>query len=55
VLLAALVRVAVPLLAPAWWLQAVVGAAALWSAGFGLFAIRYWPVLSRARLDGRPG
>ena len=55
VLLAALVRVAVPLLAPAWWSQAVVGAAALWSAGFALFAIRYWPVLSRARLDGRPG
>jgi uncharacterized protein involved in response to NO len=27
----------------------------LWSAAFGLYAIRYWPVLTRARLDGKPG
>jgi len=55
VLLAAVVRVAVPLAAPAWWMQAVMGSAALWSAGFGLYALRYWPVLSRPRLDGKPG
>ena len=29
--------------------------AALWSAGFGLYAVRYWPVLTRPRLDGKPG
>jgi uncharacterized protein involved in response to NO len=55
VLLAALVRVALPLLAPALTMQAVLGSAVLWSAGFGLFAIRYAPVLARPRLDGQPG
>ncbi len=55
VLLAAVVRVGGPLVAPAWWLQAIVLSAGLWSAGFGLYAIRYWPVLSRPRLDGAPG
>jgi len=55
VLMAAVVRVAVPLVAPAWWMQAVIASAALWSAGFALYALRYWPVLSRPRLDGKPG
>lgn len=55
VLCAAVVRVALPLAAPALTLDAIVGSAALWSAGFGLYAVRYWPVLSRPRLDGRPG
>jgi uncharacterized protein involved in response to NO len=27
----------------------------LWAAAFGLFAVRYWPVLTRPRLDGKPG
>ncbi len=55
VLLAALVRVFVPLLAPALMLQAVVWSAVLWSAAFGLYFVRYWPVLTQPRLDGRPG
>jgi uncharacterized protein involved in response to NO len=55
VLLAALVRVFVPLLAPAMLLQAVVWSAVLWSAAFGLYFVRYWTVLTRPRLDGRPG
>lgn len=55
VLLAGLVRVAVPLLAPALTVAAVEWSAALWSGGFGLYALRYWPVLTRARLDGKPG
>jgi uncharacterized protein involved in response to NO len=53
--LAAFVRVFVPLAAPAWALDAVLCSAALWSAGFGLYAVRYWPVLTRPRLDGNPG
>ena len=52
---AAVTRVAVPHLAPQWTVQAVLCSAALWSAGFGLYAIRYWPALTRARVDGRPG
>jgi uncharacterized protein involved in response to NO len=55
VLAAALVRVGVPLGLPTWAMQAVVGSALLWSAGFGLYALRYWPVLTRPRLDGKPG
>jgi uncharacterized protein involved in response to NO len=55
VLAAALVRVFVPLIAPSATLDAVLGSAALWSAGFALYAVRYWPVLTRPRIDGRPG
>ena len=55
VLAAALVRVLVPLADPAATVTAVLVSAALWSAGFGLYAVRYWPVLTRPRLDGRPG
>ncbi|MBC7956913.1 MAG: NnrS family protein, partial [Cytophagales bacterium] len=54
-LLGALVRVALPLALPAWTMAAVLVSAGLWSAGFGLYAVRYWPVLTRARLDGKPG
>jgi uncharacterized protein involved in response to NO len=53
--LAALARVLLPLAVPASTPAAVLGSAALWSAGFGLYAIRYWPVLTRPRLDGKPG
>lgn len=55
VLCAAAVRVAVPLLVPAWTLQAVAAGAVLWSLGFALFALRYVPVLARPRIDGQPG
>ncbi|MEO8022947.1 NnrS family protein [Polaromonas sp.] len=55
VLLAALVRVFVPLAAPAWFIHATLGSAALWSAGFALYAVRYWPVLTRPRIDGQAG
>jgi uncharacterized protein involved in response to NO len=53
--LAALVRVFVPLFAPAQTIAAVLCSAALWSAAFGLYAVSYWPVLTRPRLDGKPG
>ena len=55
VLIAAVVRVFVPLAAPAHAIAAILWSAALWSAAFGLYAVRYWPVLTRPRLDGRPG
>ena len=53
--LAAVVRIALPLLAPEHTLLVVQCSAILWSAGFGLYAVRYWPLLTRARLDGKPG
>ncbi len=55
VLLGAVVRVLVPLVMPPWTLPAIVASAALWSAGFALYAVHYWPVLTRPRLDGKPG
>lgn len=55
VLLAAVVRVGLPLARPEFTVGAVLASAALWSFGFGLYAVRYWPVLTRPRLDGRPG
>jgi uncharacterized protein involved in response to NO len=55
VLLAGVVRVVLPLLSPAATIASVQWSAALWSAGFGLYAWRYWPVLTRARLDGKRG
>lgn len=55
VLLAGVVRVLVPLAWPAASLAALQASALLWSAGFALYAVRYWPVLTRSRLDGQPG
>jgi uncharacterized protein involved in response to NO len=55
VLLAALVRVVVPLLAPSQTIHSVLASAVLWSGAFALYAVCYWPVLTRARLDGKPG
>lgn len=53
--LAALTRVALPLVFPSLYLHAVIGSGLLWSLAFGVFTISYWPILSRPRLDGRPG
>ncbi len=55
VLGAAALRVLVPLLAPALLVASVLASAALWSTGFALYALRYAPMLARARPDGRPG
>jgi uncharacterized protein involved in response to NO len=55
VLLAGVLRVLLPLALPALYREAVIASALSWSAGFGLFTLRYWPVLSRTRLDGKPG
>lgn len=55
VALSALVRVLPPLAWPGQAVHAVLLSALLWSAGFGLHALRYWPVLTRPRIDGRPG
>jgi uncharacterized protein involved in response to NO len=52
---AAIVRVAGGLAMPAAYMQTVWLSAALWSSAFGLYFVRYWPVLTRARIDGKPG
>jgi uncharacterized protein involved in response to NO len=52
---AALVRVFVPLAIPSEAVHAVLCSAVLWSGAFALYAVRYWPILTRSRPDGRPG
>jgi uncharacterized protein involved in response to NO len=41
--------------APPAYLAGIQLSGLLWAAALGLYAVRYWPVLTRARLDGRPG
>lgn len=53
--LAAVSRVLVPLIIPALYPQSVIVSGVLWSAAFGVFTVSYWPILSRPRLDGKPG
>jgi len=52
---AAIVRVFGGLALPGWYMPTVYVAAACWSAAFAIYAVRYWPILTRARVDGRPG
>jgi len=52
---AAVVRVFGGMAAPELTLSSVQLSGLLWSAAFGLYAVRYWPVLTRPRLDGKPG
>ena len=48
-------RVFLPLAFPSLHLYAIVGSGLLWSLAFAVFTITYWPILSRPRLDGKPG
>jgi len=53
--LAAAIRVFGGMLWPAIYLTTVIASALCWASAFALYAIRYWPVLARARIDGKPG
>jgi len=55
VMLAALARVAGPLLWPAAYVETVVAAAVCWAIAFMLYFAAYLPWLMRARADGKPG
>lgn len=52
---AALIRVFGGMLLPDRYLLSIIGSGLCWSVGFALYAVRYWPILSRARIDGKPG
>jgi uncharacterized protein involved in response to NO len=52
---AAVIRVFGGMVSPALYLPSIQVSGVLWAAAFSLYAARYWPVLSRARLDGKPG
>jgi uncharacterized protein involved in response to NO len=55
VIAAALARVLVPIAVPDAYREAVIASACFWSAAYAVYAIRYWPVLTRPRIDGKPG
>ncbi len=44
-----------PILYPQWFTQLIVASGVLWIAAFVVFVILYMPILTRARVDGRPG
>lgn len=52
---AAITRVLVPLAVPADNREAVITSACLWSGAYAIYAVRYWPILTRPRVDGKPG
>lgn len=52
---AAVIRVFGGMASSALHLPSIQVSGVLWAAAFGLYAVRYWPVLSRPRLDGKPG
>ncbi len=55
VMAAALVRVGVPLVTPGAYVPSVMVAGLLWFAAFATYFVGYWPILTRPRVDGRPG
>lgn len=52
---ATLVRVFGAMFLPSAYVASVIVSGFCWSGAFALYAVRYWPVLSRARVDGKPG
>ena len=52
---AAAIRVFGGMWLPDWYLATVVVSGACWSTAFALYTVRYWPVLTCSRLDGKPG
>jgi uncharacterized protein involved in response to NO len=52
---AAIVRFTGPLVWPELASTSILVSGVLWSAAFGLFTIVYFPILTRPRVDGRPG
>ena len=54
VITAAIIRVFGGMILAGAYVATVIASGICWSGGFALFAIRYWPVLSRARIDGKP-
>lgn len=55
VMAAAVVRVLGPMTVPDAYGWTVETSALLWAAAYAIYAVRYWPVLTRPRADGRPG
>lgn len=52
---AAAARVFGGMVSPELYMPSIQLSALLWAAAFGLYVVRYWPVLTRPRLDGKSG
>jgi uncharacterized protein involved in response to NO len=52
---AAIVRVFGGLAWTSAYIGTVIASAVCWSAAYAIYAVRYWPILTRPRLDGKPG
>lgn len=55
VLLAGLIRGFTPLILPTYLAESYQVSGSLWILAYGLFVVFYWPVLTKPRIDGRPG
>jgi len=53
--LSAAVRVLAASVVPGAYQEAMIVAGSLWTLAFAVFLLRYWPILTRPRIDGRPG
>jgi len=53
--LAAVIRVFGGIASPGFYIASIQLSGVIWAVAFGLYAVRYWPVLTRPRLDGKPG
>ena len=53
--LSAIVRILAALVVPGAYREAMIVSGVLWTLAFAVFLWRYWPVLTRPRIDGRPG
>ncbi|MBL8416540.1 MAG: NnrS family protein [Propionivibrio sp.] len=52
---AAIIRVFGGIASPGLYMASIELSGLLWFVAFGLYIVRYWPVLARPRLDGKPG
>ena len=55
IMLAAVARVFGGMASPAPYLSSVLTSGACWCAAYTIYAVRYWPILTRPRIDGKPG
>ena len=53
--LAAIIRVTAGLFAASLYLELVIFSGVIWMLAFGIFLLRYLPMLTQPRIDGRPG
>jgi uncharacterized protein involved in response to NO len=55
IMLAAVARVFGGIALPDRYLWSVLSSGACWCAAYAIYAVRYWPILTRPRVDGKPG